>query len=258
MAIPPPWLNLITQGARMAGVLKGPGRGLSPEEQDEFRGIANSMIDGLKIQRCFVYQVLRTVFDVTADQQDYLIGDINDGAEWVIERPEKLLGAGILVEGDDPDDPAELQATVFQDFVQWQKVVFKGLTSSLTWTLYYRASLPVGTVSIWPIPRVDGRVALYTPGLVDEIDDLMAPARLPKGYREFFEYQLAENIHDRYPDNPMSPTIPVKARDYKARVMAAQYTPIFTTCDPASLARTDNRWGRWGRGMAIDVGEWLP
>jgi hypothetical protein len=257
MALPPTFLDCVTQAYRMAGVLLGPGRGISPEEMEEGRHIANAMLDGLKIQRCFFYQVIRTLFDTVADQQDYLVGDANDGAEWLIERPEKILGAGIILSTDAPD-PAELPMKVLQDFVQWQAVAFKEMTSTTSWVLYYRATLPVGTASVWPIPRVDGQVALYTPGTIDEIDDLMAPARFPKGYREFFEYQLAENVHDRYPNAPMSPTIPVKARDYKARVMAAQYTPLYTTCDAASLARTDNRWGRWGRGGAIDVGEWLP
>ena len=108
-----PLLDVLTQAARMANFLKQPGRGLSGSEQSEMLHIFNATIDGLKTERCFVYQVIRTVVNFKAFQQDYGVGDLvyapQDGsAYWGIERPEKILGAGFLVPTNDPTETAEV------------------------------------------------------------------------------------------------------------------------------------------------------
>ena len=239
------FLDVIRQQYRMAGVLKGPGRDLSVSEQQEGLHINNSMLDGLKIERLFVYQVVRTVFDVTALQQEYLVGALVDGANWEIERPEKILRAGFIVATTPPTLEAEIEMEVVQTYSQWAAIITKQVQSAMPRVIYYRATLPCGTAATWPVANKDCQIALYTPGLVDEFTDVMADIQFPKGYREFVEYEGACKVHARYPHLPMDPSVAVEAKSYKMRIKANQYTPLYIGSDPAALKPKPSAGRKW-------------
>jgi hypothetical protein len=246
-----PFRVTLEQAYRMAGVLKAASRGISPEELVEGQGIANSMFDGLRAQRCFVFQELRKVFPYEVGVQDYAIGSIDDGADWDMDKPDKVNGAGTLIAGS--STPSEIPVEVVLDYVQWKAVICKQITSTIPRVLYYRpgndtvvpVDLRVGVASLWPVPSQDGDIVLYVPGVLSEILDLEQPMFYPRGgYREFVEYQLACNVHDRYPTAIWSPMVEVRAREYKARIMAAQVTPQLITCDDGALNRSGVNSGR--------------
>jgi len=258
-----PFIDTLSQAYRMAGVLKAAGRGISPEEQVEGQGIANSMFDGLRAQRCFVYQVLRTEFDFEIGEQDYTIGSAEFGADWILpDKPETVFGAGVLIPGTG-GSPAEIPMEKVLEHVQWKAIVCKQVGSAIPRVIYYRVANDLvsppdprlAIASLWPVPSADGSLVIYTPALLSEIVDLMNPVYYPHGgYREFVEYQLAVNVHDRYPDAKMNPAIEVRAREYKARVMAANWTPQLITCDDGALSRSGSNSGRrW-----YDARTWTP
>lgn len=232
-------LQILTQMYRMAGVLKGPGRGLSGSEQEEGLHIINAILDGVKIERWFFYQILRTEFLTVIGQKNYTIGDAGLGADWPLERPEKVMSAGLLVPNDgDDENKAEIPVFVVQSYEEYQKIITKETRSTLAQVLYYQASLPLGTGTLWPVPSQIYSMVLYTPQTVQEFTDVMGNFVVPKGYREFLEYAGAEAVHDRYPHNLMSPLVPVKAREYKARVKAQQLTPTYMSSDAAVLGHS--------------------
>lgn len=239
------FIEVLTQMYRMAGVLKHPGQGLSGSEQDEGLHIANALLDGLKLERLFFYQILRTVFDTQPNKAEYLVGALVDGADWEIERPEHILRAGYLI--PNATQESEIPMKVLLDYTQFQVIVNKNVQSSMSWVLYYRPSLPVGTARLWPVPNQDFQVALYTPGAVTEFTDVMDTVEFPQGYREFMEYSGAVAVHDRYPDAKMQPRVEARALTYKARIKAAQYTPSYMRSDEAALGYPDaGARGSWG------------
>lgn len=239
-------LEVAERAARMAGLLKRPGVGLSGSEQREVLHIVNSLLDGLKTERCFVYQVIRTVFNIVQGQQDYVVGSAADGADWAIDHFEKLLGAGFLVPNSgDPTLQAEVPMWLLLDFMEWKSIVNKGVTSSQARVIYYRSTPPVGIASVWPVPQQGSQVVLYTPGQVDEFDDLMDTIEFPQGYREFIEYAWADAINDGYPGLVMKPGVHEKMLIYKSRVMANQLTPLFIRSDEAAMAKPDWRSTGW-------------
>lgn len=248
MGQPVPFLDVMTQAYRIAGVLKGPGRGLSNSEQTEGLHIANAMFDALKIERCFVYQVVRTLVDTQVAKQDYSVGP-DASSDWQIQgdcsRPEHIMRAGFMVPGITGTLQSEIPMEVILDYTQWWAIVTKAVTSSQPRVLYYQASVPQGSAKVWPVPNFVSQIALYTAGTVDEIDDVMQFVEFPKGYREFAEYELAVKVHDRYPMIPMSPGAEVRAANAKARIKANQWTPLFMKADEAAMQSKPSDGRRW-------------
>jgi len=237
-------IEVMTQMYRLAGGLQAAGRGISGSQQDEGLHALNSLLDGLKIQRLFFYQILRTVMQASLGVPEYSVGSAVDGAVWVIERPEKILRAGYLIPGRPTE--TEIPMQVLMDYTEYQLIVNKGVQSSLSWVLYYRASLPTGTARLWPVPNRDFPVAIYTPDYIDEFDDVTQDIIVPKGYREFLEYAGAVALHDRNPKWIMLPGVDERAKEYKARVAAAQFTPAYIQSDPAAREIPTTRGNWWG------------
>lgn len=238
------FIEVLNQMYRKAGVLKAAGRGLSESEQAEGLHVVNSLLDGLKIERLFFYQILRTLFDAEANQADYAVGALTDGADWEIERPEHILRAGYMIPGSTVK--TEIPMTVLWDYTQYQTIVNKGVISSLSWVMYYRASLPTGTATLWPVPSAPFQVAIYTPGTVDEFSSVDQDIMFPKGYREFLEYAGAVAVHDNYPDAKMASNVEKRAIEYKSRIKAHQFTPALMRSDEAALGQPDSYGRYWG------------
>lgn len=223
----------------MAGVLKAAGRGLSGSEQVEGLHVYNTMLDGVKTERWFFYQILRGEFQTVSGQKDYTVGDASLGANWAVERPEKILSAGLLVPGSSGPNTSEIPVYNVQSYEQYQNIVCKQVQSSVALMLYYQAALPVGIATLWPVPSQAYTIVLYTPQTVQEFTDVEGDFIVPKGCREFLEYEGAIKIHQRYRNRmdlpPLSKDILDMAHDYKARLMAQQFTPTFMRSDGAVL-----------------------
>lgn len=236
-------LDVLTQCYRKAGVLKAAGRGISGSQQEEGLHVVNAIIDGLKIEDFFFYQILRNVFPVFAAQKDYTVGDAALGADWVIERPEKVIRTGVLVSGG----IAEIPIQTVTSFEQYRKITVKDLQSTLPMVHWYQASLPLGTSTLWPVPLTDvaAQVVLYTPQTVQEFTAVDAEYIVPKGYREFFECEGAVKVHDGYPEAKMLPGVEKRAIECKSRIKAAQFRPAYMKSDPAVL-RPSSAFGTGG------------
>ena len=256
------WLDILTIAYRKAGVLSRAGRGMSGSEQQEAQSLLNAHLDGLKIERCFVYEVTRNLVPINQNQQYYTICDPAVGAQygitpdWPFQRPEHILGAGFILPGGPPSNTAEIPMEVLLDFSQFKAITNKQVTSSQPRVLYYTASLvssvgapsgtgPAGTVFLWPLPYQAGQIAIYLREAINEVQDIGNDVFLPQGYREFLEYSMACAVHENYPNAPMSPTVETRAMKYKARVMANQFTPVFISSDPAALSKPSLNSMRW-------------
>src|ERR1700677_4082973 len=101
-------IDLLNQAARMAGSLANPGMGISPSESAEALYILNALIDGLKIENLMIVCYLRTYQNMNTNQQNYMVGP---GQDFNIERPEKIHGAGFILQGGTPSE-AELPMAV--------------------------------------------------------------------------------------------------------------------------------------------------
>ncbi len=139
-------------------------------------------------------------------------------------------------------------------YEQYQRIIQKAVGSTLPLFLYYRITPPIGMATLWPVPTQVGQVAIYTPGIVNEFNDIMDEVQFPDGYREFLEYAGAVAVHDRYPESKMGAGVEARAGTYKARVKANQFTPTFIRSDPAATRRTDLGYGTTWLDVRIGPG----
>ncbi len=230
------------QAYRMAGVLKMPGQHISfPSEAQECLDITNHMVDGWKIENLLIIFYIRTVVQAVAFQKEYGVGPSQD---WDIERPEKIHTAGFLLQPDQTTE-SEMPMGVILTYDDYAGFIAKNTKSDIPLILYYGATLPYGTATLWPVPNIDSKVALYTQGALQEFSGLDDMLITPKGYREMLMYNLAVRVHQRYPQYRMDPSVERYAIFYKERVKNQQLTPMYAKCDPAVVGRG----GVWVGGM---------
>lgn len=224
--------QVMEQAYRMAGALKHPGQGISNSESQEGLDIFNMLVDGMKIENLLLIFYIRTVVNAILAQKDYGVGP---GQDWDIERPEKIHTAGFIVQNG--ENEGELPMQVILTYEDYAAQVVKNTRSTIPLILYYRATLPYGTSTLWPVPSIDSRIAIYTQGAFQEMLNVDDPLVAPKGWKEMLLYQLAIRVHQRYPNKPMDPTVFSMATFYKERVKNQQLTPIYMGSDRAVLAR---------------------
>lgn len=187
--------DILYAAARIAGVLKGPLQTLSPDDASEAMMCFNSMVDSWKIQRLTVWAILRNVFTVTPNQQNYTLGP--SGADFTMERPPRIESASWF-SGD-----VEVPMRTFTD-QEWNVFSPKTTTSEFATAYHYKPTVANGTLQLWPIPTSAHQIALYTwqtLGTANRIDD---PLVLPPGYQRALELCLALELAMRYPDNTMT------------------------------------------------------
>lgn len=242
--------DLLTLAARKGGALKRAGQGLSPSEQQEFLNLLNAMIDGLKIENLLVTNYIRKVFHLELNKKSYSVGV---GGDFDMDRPEKIYRAGFLF-NEGTTEEAELPIKCLQDYTQYAAEVVKNVQSSLPLVLYYQATAPLGTATVWPVPSQDlVPLVLYNRNVLQEFNSAEDTVYLQSGWRELLEFNLAVRIHQNPPYNkePMDPDVKAMAQFYKQRVKDMQITPILTTPDPSA----SNNRARWFGGLAK---AWTP
>jgi hypothetical protein len=223
---------------RLAGALKMPGQGWSESESREALDICNAMIDGWRIERLLIIFYIRTIVNLVLNQKDYSVGP---GQDWNIERQEKIHAAGFVLNLGTPTE-SELPMSIVLSYEEYANIVAKNVQGSIPLILYYRATLPYGTATIWPvynqqISENNGPtcIALYTRGVLQEFATIDDPIIMPQGFREMLLYNLAWRIHQRPPYNkmPIDPDVKNMAIFYKQRVKNQQLTPLIMTPDRA-------------------------
>lgn len=228
--------DMLYRAYRMARCLKHPGQGLSPSESQECLQVLNSMVDGWKMEDLLIVVTRRTIQNMNLNQKDYSVGP---GQDWDMERPEKIHRAGFIVGSG--VNIAELPMEILLSFEQYQLFVVKNVGSSIPLALYYQATFPNGTATVWPVPNVASTIAVYVPQYLSEFSTVDDTFEVPDGYREMLQYGLAVKIHELYPETAMEPNIPRMAAVYKSRVKQHQFTPMFNAADPAVTQENKSR-----------------
>ena len=221
--------DVIYRAARMARALKHPGQGVSvPSESTEFLGILNAMVDGWKAESLMVPYTNRTIFNITANQKVYGVGP---GQDWGIssdgstpfENPEKIERAGFLIPGS--STPTELPMYIILTYEEYAAYIIKDVTSNYPLVLYFQASNPYGSATLFPVPNINGQVAIYTPQWLSEFQTFDDIIYCRAGVREALMYNLAVAINEVFPERAMAASVYQKAEEYKRRVKVNQYTP---------------------------------
>jgi hypothetical protein len=225
--------DILGQAYRMARALKHPGQGISQSESDEGLYILNSMVDDMKTDSLFIVFMQRSEQTVNIGQKVYGVGP---GQDFDIPRPPKIHRAGFLVvDPNNATNEAEVAMRVLLTYEEYQDYIVKNVPSTIPLAIYYQASTPYGSATVWPVPSLISQIVIYVPSLLSEFSTVDDVLEMPYGYRKMLEYNLAVEVHMRYPENPMDPKVYGMAAYTKSKVKANQWTPMFIGSDPAVM-----------------------
>ena len=150
----------------------------------------------------------REVFLLTAGTSSFTIGPTGN---LVTARPVFIEGMNYINPGSSPANEVPMAP---MDADQYMALQIKGLQSGLPQMFYYKATMPNGTMVIWPVVSQNVSLVLYLPRGIDVPASLTTVVSGPQGYAEAFMYQLALRLC-----GPMSKPVP----DYLQGEAAAAY-----------------------------------
>jgi hypothetical protein len=220
--------NLAYTAYRIAGILPEPGRGYSQSEGWDALNVLNSILNSFQAERLLVYAFLRSVFEITPNQQEYKIGNtpiiVNGVAtmpDWTgIPRPETLQLAGYIFSNSYPNVENPMRILSYQE---WAALSPKDLTSPIEYYLYFQPDIPNATAFLWPVPTDPSvLVALYTWQNIQTVPSLGTAMILPPAYQELLEYGLAIRLAGMFPRrSKLDPNAGATYYTAKTKVMAA-------------------------------------
>lgn len=232
--------DVIYSAYRIAGILRGPQRGLSVDEIQEGLQCFNDLVDSYNIQRYTVLSIRRQLFNLIANQGMYEIGPT--AADWVTPRPPKIENASVIDVQQNPVQPLEIPLYI-ATFDIWQLIPQKNITSTWPQVLWYDPAqdyLPNAQVNVWPVPQINNQIAIYAWSQIAQSVNADTPLILAPGYKQALQYELAVELCPRW-NRPVSPDVAAGAIKYKKDIKSVNLPTLDLRCDPA-LVGTQGYW----------------
>jgi hypothetical protein len=176
------------------------------EFQDSFRRL-NELVDSWGTLRLTMRTVARATCAIVADQTTYTIGD---GGDFDVERPTFLDNATLLLASSTPATEIPLGAFTEQS---WQAVSQKDLTNPQPTNYYYEPSMPLATLTPWPVPTdASNTLVIYFPEVVAQFADQSTEYTLAPGYARALRLNLSLDLALMFA-RPVPQTLQMSAAD---------------------------------------------
>lgn len=230
-------LDILYRAYRIAAILRGPMRGLSPEEQQEGLIVLNPLIDQWNSERLNIWTIPRTLFNLAPNQQSYSIGTQLPGGpapNWSLPRPAKIDYASIVLPGNSPY-PLELPM-VGLTYVEWQHIPTKQVPSQFPIWFYYDQAFPFGNFFVYPLPQAVNQIALYTGQLMGTYVTVADGVVLPYGYLKALQFQVALELCMHW-GKPVPPDVRIEAQSSIAKIKSTNSPILDVSCDAAVIAK---------------------
>jgi hypothetical protein len=217
---------------------------MSAEEAQDGLESLNAMLSTWRLEGLMAYDIERVVFAVTAGTQVYSIGpsgDWNTSPTMTAQatRPTKIEAMGLIDTSSDPDLETPLAP---MSNAEYQSLGLKAMTSDWPTRWNYSASVPLGSVFLWPKPTVNRSMAVYLWRQLTTWATVQTNLTLPDGYEEAVVYNLAIRLTPEY-GGQASPEVIDVARSSKSLVMRMNTEIPTLDLDPRCPGQ--RTWGRW-------------
>lgn len=230
--------DLLYAAYRIAGVLRGPMRGLSNSEQLEGIECLNSLFDEWSANRLNIFTMKQQIFNLVAGQQTYTIGIDPTGAttaDFNVKRPENLHWANLITQIGSAPYTTRVPMVIL-GYDQWAAIRVQNTGSSIPQWIYDDYNDPISTLYLWPYPNASAQLELYTWQALDQYTGVTQDVvRLPPAYRKAVEFNLARDISARYPQYPWKPQAEQQAVQSLAFLQAINSPTPILQCDLALL-----------------------
>lgn len=191
-----------------------PGREPNASEKAHALRILNRMLQSWNTQRLAIFAIARTVYNLTAGEDEYSMGDVNS------DRPIRIERAGLIPAGSTKESDIEVLT------LDRYRAGNPGV--------YLDRSHPLATLYIQPEPAAADQLILYTWTPISTFAAVTDEIELPEGYEEAVTYNLAVRFGVEF-GRPASPDLHKLARDAKAHIKSLNAPAYEMRCDPALL-----------------------
>lgn len=195
------FVELARQSLRTIGAI---GQGVEPTGNDidvSFEA-ANDMFDAWAAQRLTIFQQLRSVFPLVANQGGPLAPiTIGVGGDFNVARPLWIPNANLNVLTTTP--AFEYPLTILEPD-EYARTAIKNMSSAMPTALFYNgkfdtsgADAGLGDIFLYPVPngQMPLELVLYRPvAMTGFADKATTEYSFPPGYKEAIRYQLAKRL----------------------------------------------------------------
>lgn len=226
----------IIQGAMRLFEGTASGENLDPAEAADGLSVLNEMLESWSAERLLVFFIPRLVFNLTAGQQVYKMGQDGVGVtDFNTPRPPKINRVSVISLAN-PQLPLELQMQYTTDEKIWQEVRVKAIPSSLPRLCYDDCAMPNRNLSFYPVPTgVFGtQTAIYPWTSLVAFPDLVTGLTFPPGYARAMRFSLAEEFAPEF-GKTLLPGVVMKANKARQTLRAMNAPAMNRESDPVLL-----------------------
>lgn len=189
------WRDLIKLSLQDLRVY-GASSNVSPEDEALALAHLNDWIDAQKNDVGAVYEVARTLWNLTA-AASYTVGA---GGTVAVDRPvspQRIQGFAYLNNNLTPALEIELGPPLTP--AEWRSIAYKSLQAPYPAGFYYEATMSTGTLYPYPIPTTGSlQGVMYSDVPVNEVTVITNAIALPPGYRLWLRKSLKLELADPF------------------------------------------------------------
>lgn len=214
-------LQIISRAAEIIGY-KDADEALSGNDANNFLGVLNAMVDAWNTDRLYIPATQTVSASVSASPVS-----IGAGQTLNTTRPVRIESAWVRLNGVDYD-----LAQISQ--FEYDAIPAKATVSTIPNELYYSATLPSGSIYLYPVPAAPVSLFVRVTTQLTEFADAATDYSLAPGYRKALEYSLAEELAvGRAPLNPKVERIAANAR---RAIKVANFQPVLLSSSDVERA----------------------
>lgn len=203
----------------------GEGETATAEDAANTLEALNGMIDSWRNERLMIPVLSDDTIHMSPGTQDYTIGATGGT---VSTRPIHIVSAYCRMAGIDyPVDVIPEES--------WAMIGQKSVAGNIVSAMRYRATLPDGTISVWPIPSAAAELGVISEGVLDKFVGLASQVYLQPGMKRALEWNLAIEIAPEFDFDPSKVVIAMANESKRAikrtnrREAILRYDGIFST-----------------------------
>lgn len=215
-------LDLVSRSLRILGVIATSEVPSGAAGADALATL-NSILDQWACEGLMSYSSTSGVYSVSS-VGSYTIGP--SGATITAQRPIKIESA-YWRGSDGIDNKLEIIPSA-----KYQEIAIK-TTSSIPQYLWYNATSPSGTITLWPIPSEAGSLGITQRTQIAKYTAITDTVTLPPGYESALHYALAFEIASEHGKDPG--LYERQMMDRKGAIKRANIEPILLGVDNALL-----------------------
>lgn len=231
----PTALDLIKTAAMKLGAVET-GESLTAEEANDGLNVLNSMLDGLSIERKYIYQIQQESFAWAGAATSKTIGSLGD---FNTTRPERIEDSTFFRDSNNNDYPV----MVTENREVYDRLTVKSTSSTYPQILFYDKAYPLGVLYVYPVHSSALTLKLNSWKVLQNFTSLTTSLSLPKGYQWMIENNLAIALE---------PVFQMKAPDSVMRAANKSLAALSRHNSPSLIAGTEAAYVI-GSGSQYDI-----